>query len=568
MNTSEQANTPVVEETLLHRLRYWARQKPNDIFLSQPFPDGSVLHITWKQAWHQVRQFAAWLEQQELPAGSSIALLGRNSAHWMLADAGIWLAGHVTVPLFTSANAKTVNYTLAHCNAKLLVLGRLDGIADSWNQIKAELPAELPMVGLPLSPTLVITQWDEIVSLEPPLQQPAMPKRDQLATIIYTSGSTGQPKGVMHSFGTMMAFCESLGQLYKMDGNDRMLSYLPLAHAAERAGIESMGLYFGIHIFFSNGLETFQADLKRARPTFFLSVPRLWIKFYLGIQSKLPPKLQRVVFATPILSGMLKRYILKALGMDAIRVAVTGSAPLSPEIQQWYRDLGLQLLDCYGMSENFATSHSSRPEEVRSAYSGTPAPDVSCRISPEGEVLVRSPGQMLGYYKEPQLTADSMTEDGFFRTGDRGVIDEIGRLRITGRVKELFKTSKGKYVAPAPIEQLLSTSSDIDSVCVTGPEHPQPFALITLSDSVLKALQQGTLTKATVTTSLEQLRTDANEQLEKHEQLGYFVVLQDSWTTENGFLTPTLKIKRPTIESQFLPKADAWHKQQKVIVWD
>lgn len=568
MNTSSPTNTALSEETLLHRLRYWAEQKPDAIFLTQPLPDGSVINISWQQAWHQVRQFAAWLQQQSFPAGSSIGLLGRNSAHWMLADAGIWLAGHVTVPIFTTANAKTVNYALAHSNVRLLVLGRLDGITDSWNQIKPELPTDLPMFGLPLSPALDITQWDDILLLDPLLQEPDMPRRDQLATIIYTSGSTGQPKGVMHSFGSMMAFCESVLSLYQVNDKDRMLSYLPLAHAAERAGIESMGIYAGAQIFFSNGLETFQADLKRARPTFFISVPRLWVKFYMGIQTKVPLKVQTLLFATPVISGLFKRYILKALGMDAIRVAVTGSAPLSLEIHQWYRDLGLQLLDCYGMSENFATSHSCRPHEYRNAYSGTPAPGVSCRLSPEGEVLVRSPGQMMGYYKQPELTAESMTADGFFHTGDRGEVDEIGRLRITGRIKELFKTSKGKYVAPAPIEQLLSKSAEIDSVCVTGPEQPQPFALITLSETVLKALQQGTQTKATVTTALEQLYKNANEQLEKHERLGYFVVLKDSWTTENGLLTPTLKIKRPVIESQFLPQADAWHKQQSIIVWD
>ncbi len=161
--------------------------------------------------------------------------------------------------------------------------------------------------------------------------------------------------------------------------------------------------------------------------------------------------------------------------MDAIRAAVTGSAPLPADTIQWYRKLGLELLDCYGMSENFGTSHASLPEAVRIGYVGSPAPGVSCRISPEGEILVRSPGQMMGYYKDLQKSTEDMTEDGFFRTGDCGEIDDQGRMRITGRIKEVFKTSKGKYVAPVPIEQLLGNHPQIETVCVTGPAPPSPL---------------------------------------------------------------------------------------------
>nr|WP_275656701.1 AMP-binding protein [Pseudomonas sp. 25 R 14] len=309
-----------------------------------------------------------------------MGLLGRNSAHWILADVGIWLAGHVCVPLYPTLNAETANYIIKHGDIRLMVLGKLDGIADSWKQIKDSLPPELPLIGLPQSPRTDITQWDSIIRTQAPLEKPTLPSRNRLATIVYTSGSTGRPKGVMHSFGSMMAVCESLGQLYSMSQHDRLLSYLPLAHVAERAAVEALSLYFGTQVFFSQGLETFQTDLKRARPTLFLSVPRLWTKFYLGVQDKLPLKLQRILFATPVLSGLVKRRILKELGMDAIRAAVTGSAPLPADTIQWYRKLGLELLDCYGMSENFGTSHASLPEAVRIGYVGSPAPGVSCRI--------------------------------------------------------------------------------------------------------------------------------------------------------------------------------------------
>jgi len=564
---NKNATTPQ-EDTLVHRLQEWAQQQPNRCYMTQPLPDGSVLTITWAEAWRQVRCFAAWLQAQELPPGSSIGLLGRNSAHWILADVGIWLAGHVTVPLFPTLNAKTASYVIEHSEIRLMVLGKLDGINDSWTQIKDCLPTSLPLIGLPMSPRADVTQWDALTQTQAPLEKPTLPCRDQLATIVYTSGSTGLPKGVMHSFGSMMSVCESIGKLYNIGQHDRFLSYLPLAHVAERAVVEAPSLYFGTQVFFSQGLETFQTDLKRARPTVFLSVPRLWTKFYLGIQSKLSLRLQRILFATPVLSGFVKRRILKELGMDAIRIAITGSAPLPADIIQWYRKLGLELLDCYGMSENFGTSHGSRPDAVRIGYVGSPAPGVTCRISPEGEILVRSPGQMMGYYKDPQKTAEDMTEDGFFHTGDRGEIDEQERLRITGRTKELFKTSKGKYVAPVPIEQLLGNHPQIEIVCVTGPENPQPFALLILAEGVRHELKKGTITRATLTESLTQLRETVNQHLEKHEQLDYLVVLKDSWTTENGFLTPTMKVRRSVVEEHIQPKIESWRQQGQAVVWE
>jgi len=558
----------VKEETLVHRLQHWAQRIPNRIYMTQPMPDGSVITITWGEAWHQARCFAAWLQAQNLPKGSAIGLLGRNSAHWILADMGIWLAGYVTVPLYPTLNAETANYIIKHSEIKLMILGKLDGINDSWNQIKDKLPTKLPMVGLPLSPSMNIPQWNSIMRTQIPLGRIVFPKMNQLATIVYTSGSTGRPKGVMHSFGSMIAVCHSFEQLYKLNSRDRMLSYLPLAHVAERAAVEATSLYFGIPVYFSQGLETFLADLKRARPTVFLSVPRLWTKFYLGIQETFPLRLQRILFATPVLSRLLKRRILKELGMDAVRAAVTGSAPLPADIIQWYRRLGLELLDCYGMSENFGTSHASRPGEVRIGYVGSTVPGVKCRLSPEGEILVRSPGQMMGYYKDPQKTAEEITADGYFHTGDRGEIDRKGRLRITGRVKEIFKTSKGKYVAPVPIEQLLGNHPQIEIACVTGPENPQPFALVILGDKVRYELNQGVVTRATLTTSLKQLLKTVNQELEKHEQLDYLVVLKEVWTTENGFLTPTLKVRRSVVEDHFLPKAEIWRQQKQTVIWE
>jgi len=214
------------------------------------------------------------------------------------------------------------------------------------------------------------------------------------------------------------------------------------------------------------------------------------------------------------------------------------------------------------MTENFAYSHGGRIGNTRSGYVGQPYPGVICRIADNGEILVKSPAIMMGYYKAPELTAETFTEDGFLKTGDMGVIDDQDRLKITGRVKELFKISKGKYVAPVPIENRLAGHSLIEAVCVTGPSFSQPFALVLLSQEGRAQIKQD----ASLVGELEALLQSVNSQLEHHEVLSCLVVVKDLWTMDNGFLTPTMKIKRSVIEEHYLTKAQAWVKQKKPVV--
>lgn len=554
-------------DTLVHAFLHWAETAPNRLYMTQPLQGDATQEFTWGQAAYEVKRVANYLKSLQLPAKTSIALLGRNSAHWILADMAIWMAGHVTVPLYPTLNGETATYILEHSEAKLLIIGKMDGKADGWNDIVPHLPADLPLIGLPMSPLADITQWLDIVARTEPLEDIVLPAKDALATIVYTSGSTGRPKGVMHSFGTMTSVAGALQETYKVTPADRMLSYLPLAHVAERAVVETASLYFGFRIYFADTLATFQRDLQRAQPTVFFSVPRLWTKFYMAINEKLPPAKQKILFNLPIIGRLVKRKVLTQLGLDKVRVAITASAPLPPHIINWYRNLGLELLDVYGMSENFGYSHGSRPGEVRVGYVGNTNPGVLQRIAENGEILVKSPGQMMGYYKAPEKTAEEMTEDGFLKTGDRGELDEQGRLRITGRVKELFKCSKGKYIAPVPIEQKLNNPK-VESVCVTGPGQPQPFALAMLSLDAVAELKSGHLSQDSLTEELKRLLADVNATLEDHEKMDYIVVVKDQWTMENGFLTPTMKIKRNVIEDCYLPKADAWVARHEKVIWE
>ncbi len=549
----------------VQHLLKWAREKPDEVYLTQPLGDGKVLELTWAEVVDQARRGARHLVDLGLPEGSSIALLGRNSAHWFIADLAIWMAGHVTVPIYPTSNAETATYVLEHSEAKLLVLGKLDGVADSWKQVGPVLPDELPVITLPMAPAFRGQAWDDIVAGSEPLDELVDRDMEDLATIIYTSGTTGRPKGVMHCFRSLVAPAGCAAELWAPGEEDRMLSYLPLAHIGERVAVEIPSMIFGFQVFFNDSLETFVADLKRARPTRFFSVPRLWTKFYQAVNARIPPKRQRLLFAIPVLSGMMKRKILEGLGLDHVNVALTAAAPLSPEIIRWYRGLGLDLLEVFGMSENAATSHAVRIGEMRPGYVGTPLNGVECRIDESGEVLVKSPGQMLGYYKMPEETAAGYTEDGFFHTGDRGETDEAGRLRITGRTRDLFKTSKGKYVAPVPIENRLGAFPGLEAVCVTGPGHPQPFALVMLSPELPLPDDEA---REAFAAGLAAHLDKVNSELEHHEQLACVVITREPWTIESGMLTPTMKIRRDVIEDHYLRFADEWLGAGVNITWE
>ncbi|MGB5702888.1 MAG: AMP-binding protein, partial [Polyangiales bacterium] len=409
--------------------------------------------------------------------------------------------------------------------------------------------------------------WDAITARTEPLRGNPRVKAEDPAIIVYTSGSTGRPKGVMHSFGAIAASVDGADTIFQATEADRMLSYLPLAHVFERFCVETQALRAGMQLFFAESLNTFVADLNRAQPTIFVSVPRLWLKFQLGVFQKMPPEKLARLIRIPLLNRVVKKKILTGLGLQNVRLAASGSAPIPPDLIQWYRDLGLELLEGYGMSEDFAYSHATIPGKGRVGYVGSPMPGVDVKISDEGEILIKSPGNMMGYYKQPEMTAECYTEDGYFRTGDRGERDEEGRLKITGRVKELFKTSKGKYVAPAPIENLLNNHSEVELCCVTGSGNPQPYALILPAEELRPKLKDPA-ERARFEGELSALLDSVNKEVEAFERLQFLVVVKDPWIIENGFLTPTMKIKRSKIEDTYSPMSEGWYDAGKRIVWE
>jgi len=550
----------------LQRLYHWERSAPDQVVLTQPLGGGQLRHFTWREVMDAVRRMAAHLQGLGFEPGSNIAILSKNTAHWLLCDFAIWMAGHVSVPLYPTLAAGTVRQILDHSGARLLFVGKLDG----WEAMRAGVPAGLPCIAHPLAPESArqaYPGWDDIVATTAPLPGEPVRPADELATIMYTSGTTGAPKGVMHSFGTFAWGVRSgLKRVPAINQSARMLSYLPLSHVAERTLVEHGLLATGMHVFFAESLETFTADLQRARPTVFFSVPRLWVKFQQGIHAKMPPARLERLLKIPLLRGIVRRKILGALGLQDCQFAAGGAAPMPPDLLRWYARLGLDLIEVYGMTENCGISHATLPGRQRPGTVGLPYDGVQCRLDPlSSEIQVKAPCLMLGYYREPALTRETLTDDGWLKTGDKGALDAEGNLRITGRVKDLFKTSKGKYVAPAPIEDRLVMHAAIEACCVTGANLGQPLALVMLNaEATRQALGGG---RASLEAALAQHLQAVNQGLDPHEQLECLVLTTDPWTVDNDLVTPTFKVKRNRIETQFAARYESWVEARRPVQW-
>ncbi|WP_439531026.1 AMP-binding protein [Marinobacter adhaerens] len=546
----------------LDMVYHWEKAKANSVYMTQPIGDGKTVDYTWGRAVDEARRMASYLKSLNLPEKSRIGLISKNCAHWIMTDWAIWMAGHISVPLYPTLNSDTVNYILNHAECEVVFVGKLD----DWDMMKPGVPESVRCISFPLSPPNDFETWDDIVAKYPPLEENVQRDADELATIVYTSGSTGKPKGVMLSFYNMAYAAEGGMEVLGVSSEERMLSYLPLAHVFERTFVELASLYAGFHLYFAESLDTFVQDLQRAQPTLFLSVPRLWVKFQHGVLQKLPKKKLDRLLKIPVVNKLIKKKILKGLGLDKVKLAGSGSAPLASDVLDWYRNLGLELLEGYGMSENFAYSHMSKPGRSRTGYVGESAPGVETRISPEGEIQIKSPATMMGYYKDEEKTRETFTEDGFLKTGDKGEIDEMGRLKITGRIKEIFKTSKGKYIAPAPIENRLMSHDAIEMVCVSGANQTQPHALVMLAEESRPKMADEAFRKE-IEESFKKLIADVNKTVDPHEQLAFITVMSDEWSIENSFLTPTMKLKRNVVEDAYQEQVDNWYAQRQPVIW-
>ncbi len=563
MSSTTRANTVADDALALQRLFHWEAAEPNRVVLTQPLGGGAVRDYTWAQVMDETRRMAAQLQGLGFEPGSRIAILSKNCAHWLMCDFAIWMAGFVSVPLYPTLAAGTIRQIIEHSEARLLFVGKLDG----WDNMKSGVPAGLPCISMPLSPPNEFTRWEDVVKATAPLQGKPVRAGSELATIMYTSGTTGMPKGVMHSFATFAWSIEGALRRMPLRADTRMLSYLPLAHVAERTLVEHGLLATSMRVYFAESLDTFIADLQRARPTAFFSVPRLWVKFQQGAQSKMAAEKLARLLKIPLLGRVVAKKVRAALGLDQCTLAAGGAAPMPPELLHWYESIGLPIIEVYGMTENCGVSHATLPGVQRPGTVGKAYDGVQCRLDPSsGEIQMKSPGLMLGYYKEPALTRAAFTKDGWLHTGDKGQHDAEGNLRITGRVKDLFKTSKGKYVAPAPIEDKLVMNGAVEACIVTGANLAQPLGLVMLNAEAAKRAEDSG-GRAAMDVSLAAHLDAINARLDPHEQLDCLVVVKEPWTVDNGLITPTFKVKRNRIEEVYGPMFERWTNAHQRVVW-
>ncbi len=544
--------TPI--EMFAHQLS----ETPDKVYLRQP-SNGEYVEYTWQQAYDRTLRLAKGLDKLGLKKGDRVGILANNCADWFIADFALVALGLIPTPIYATAGESIISYVLEHSDAKAIIVGNIAKPEIAKNAI----PENVISIGMSTSQVQWQHSMDDLIVNNEALAQDQInkPKLDDVFSIVYTSGSTGKPKGVVISYQNICYSAAISVHALGTGADERYLSYLPLAHVTERGLIEYNSLYCGAMVTFNESLDTFIRDLRNAQTTSFISVPRLWVKFQSQVLAKIPQRKLNLLLCIPILSGIVKKKIKAQLGFDNTRSYGSGSAPISPSILKWYQNLDIDIAEGWGMSETMGLATSQYPfRKSKVGTIGKAVEGFDVKISDAGEVLIKGPAVFTEYYKNPEATAESFDEDGYFKTGDKADIDADGYLTITGRVKDIFKSGKGKYVAPVPIESKLADNVLIEQMCVMGSGLPSAMVVIVLSQEVAKDMS-----KEEIAESLIETVTQVNKRIEKHEVVGGIYITNEMWTIENGLLTPTMKVKRAELEAKYLPILEA---QKETVAWE
>ena len=543
----------------------WEKNFPNQPFLNQPFGDTWETY-TWGESGEMARKIASALKSFNLPQGAHIGLISKNCREWVIADIAIVMAGYVSVPFFNNLTGEQLQEVIELGDVKALFVGKVE----DWENTKQSVNENLPLISFPnYKGHSVIDnalKWKDIMNDFEPLQNVHRPFMNHVWSIIFTSGTTGAPKGVVINYKAIEESKWSVLELNPtktdLDGDNRYFSYLPLNHIAERLVVEYNCFRFGGAIYFTESMSSFTQNLLDTKPTIFFAVPSILSKFQQSILLKLPQSELEIALSDSEQSEIVKKKLQAALGLDKTRALISGAAPLSESLKEWYSSIGLPITNGYGMTENCAITTILLPEEKKPGSVGKAQPRVEIKIDDEtGEILMRGPFLMSGYYKRPDLTDEAIVE-GWLRTGDQGRLDEDGNLFIIGRVKDTFKTAKGKFIAPAKIEIRFAKSEALDQICLVGLGCPQPLLLVNLSE-VGKAKE-----KQILEIELTNLLDDINADLLNHEKVSTLIINNEIWSVENGLLTPTLKIKRNAIYHWYSDNLNHWHENNKQIIWE
>jgi long-subunit acyl-CoA synthetase (AMP-forming) len=544
----------------------WEEKFKDRPFLRQPFGD-KWEEYTWGEVGQMARKLATGLRSLGLRDRAHIGLISKNCREWIIADLAIIMAGYVSVPFFPSLKGKELAYVMDFGDVDALFVGKIE----TWDEIKNDLPKDMPLIAFPtykgFSNITKGHQWFDFINKHDPLKEPDVPKLSDLWTIIFTSGTTGNPKGVMLSYlandMTKVLTEETNPLKINFSGDNDFISFLPLNHIAERIVVEHTCFRFGGTISFVESLETFSKNLQDIQPHVFFAAPRIWTKFQLGILSKFSQKKLDTILKIPIISGLIKRKLKKALGLSRARATVSGAAPMQVTQIEWFRKVGVYITNGYGMTENCAICTQVDGRDFGKMDSvGKPQSGVEVKIDDSnGEILMKGPFLMDGYYKRKELT-DETLRGGWLHTGDKGFLDEHNYLHITGRVVDSFKTSKGKFIEPLTLEYYFGNIKELEEVCVAGLGMPQPLCLAQLSD-IGRAMS-----KEELTNMLTEKFDEINSNLENYKKMSTLIIVKDRWTEENNTIGPTLKIKRGTIEKMYSSNYQTWGEDKRNVIWE
>lgn len=559
--------------------------------------DGEWHAISSKRLVERSGNIALGMYALGIRKGDRVAILAANSPEWTLTDAGCQFAGVIDVPIYTTLTPESIRYIINDSQARLIFLEdrtMLDRIApdiaecaslekfvlfgnDPANDARVTSLERLEREGAELGandPELLSRMREAVVS-------------GDMATLIYTSGTTGEPKGVMLTHANLISNVVDASERYEFSGDDVSLSVLPLSHVFERTGMY-VYIRFGMRVHYAESIDKVPENLKEVRPTIFIGVPRIFEKVFERARLKAlqAGRVNAIIFDWAIevakayasaqadagvvpLALAAKHSVadkivfskLRDFFGGRLRYCITGGAALSDEIFLIFTGAGISIMQGYGLTETSPVISSNNPGAIKVGTVGRPIRNVQVRIAADGEIEVKGPGVMQGYYNKPEATKAAFTEDGWFRTGDIGRLDDEGYLIITDRKKELFKTSGGKYIAPAPIEQMLRASRFINQAVLVGSERKFPAALIVPNFDMLRSYAE--LKGLGITSEKElcahpriidlferqiEAMTSALAQFEKVKK---FALLQNELTVESGELTPTLKVRRRIIDEKY-----------------
>ncbi|WP_162047043.1 AMP-binding protein [Vibrio taketomensis] len=538
----------------------WAAERPNEVYLKQII-DRQFVEYTFADVADKALRLVTALRELGVQPGDKVALISKNCAEWFICDLAMMLGDYVSVPVFPTAGSDTIEHCITHSGSKVLIAGKLDDAAATEQIINQMSDLITISLAYPSAPTNCQHSFNQLVDNATPSEERPIHYDDKLMSIVYTSGTSGLPKGAMLTYGAFSWSAQQLINHIGIEPSDRLFSYLPLAHITERVYIFGSSISGGIQTAFPESLDTFIEDVKMHRPTLFISVPRLWTLFQQRIQDKLPQKKLNFLLKIPFVNSLIKKKLADGLGLDQARVLGCGSAPVSPALLDWYHSVGLNITEAWGMTESFAYSTLNYPFRADKIGSvGNAGPGIELKIAADEEIMVRSKGLFSGYYKNDEATQETFDNEGWLHTGDIGYLDADGYLTIQGRKKDTFKTAKGKFVAPVPIEKKLFEYSRVEMMCLIGSGLPAPILLVVPHDFPHFDRERYARTS-------ERVIKRMNQELESHEQIKGVLMIKDPWSIENGILTPTLKIKRHVLEKKYHDVGANWPKGQ-LVVWE